>query len=102
MIYKFGQSMLEHWKGIDKSKEAIFHGILIGIIVGFSILGYEFIINNILIENLKKIDTYYWFLLPLIGFLILNLISVAGKIQNPSMADEIVKSYHNGSHDIKV
>ncbi len=86
--------------GVNKSKEAMAHGVLIGAIVGLSIALIDYIVNDILLYQVSKVPVVYLALLPFIGFILIGFVSILGKIKNTSMADEIVKVFHLGDQEI--
>lgn len=89
-------------EGVSKSKEAMAHGVLIGIIIGFLISMVDFLVNQILLNQVHKIPTAYLSILPLLGFILVGTITTFGNIKNTSMADEIVKVYHLGDQEINI
>lgn len=88
--------------GVNKSKEAMAHGVLIGLSVGVLVAFVDYLINDILIFHLKSVPTMYHSVFPLIGFILIGVVSTIGKIKNTSMADEIVQLYHHGDEAINI
>lgn len=86
--------------GVINSKEAMIHGMIIGIIVGCSVVLIDILINDYIFNVVKKLESNYFYFLPFLGFISVGVIYKYAKIINTSMADEIVQVFHHGDRDI--
>lgn len=73
-----------------------FVGVPVGIVVGAAIAAYDYVINALLWDHFAgSFSPEILCLFPLVGMLLTGLILKTFRVNSPSMADEIVKAYHN-------
>lgn len=76
-----------------------FVGVPIGVIVGSAIAGYDCVVNELLWTHFStRIAAPLICLFPLLGMMLTGLILRVFGVNSPSMADEIVRAYHNPEH----
>lgn len=73
----------------------------VGFIVGCCIAAYDFVVNEVLWNYFSKnFLAPILCLLPLLGMILTGLILRTFRVRSPSMADEIVRAYHNPEHPL--
>ena len=78
-----------------------FVGVPVGIVVGAAIAAYDYVVNALLWDHFSDFfSTEILCLLPIVGMLLTGLILKTFKISSPSMADEIVKAYHDPANGL--
>ena len=77
-------------------------GVPVGIIVGTAIAGYDYTVNTLLWDTfLRHFPPQALCLLPIAGMLLTGIILSAFRVSSPSMADEVVRAYHNPEKGIE-
>jgi CIC family chloride channel protein len=73
-------------------------GVPIGIVVGAAIAAYDYIINTFLWDYFSvSFAPVILSMLPLVGMVLTGIIMKTFKVQSSSMADDIVRAYHDPS-----
>lgn len=93
--------LLKSLQGIRTSKAAIFNGVTIGIVVGLIIAGYDWLVTDASIANVRALPLSIQGSVPLLSMLLTGLIVSIFKIKRTSMADEIVFAYHTDVNNIE-
>src|SRR5688572_9758391 len=71
-------------------------GVPVGIIVGSAVAGYDYVVNALLWDHFSStFSPEILCLFPLIGMLLTGFILRTFRVKSSSMADEIVKAYHD-------
>ncbi|MGZ3789206.1 MAG: chloride channel protein, partial [Bacteriovorax sp.] len=83
-------------------RAAIVNGLIIGTVVGLAIALYDWLVNDVLIQNFKSLPLTYLGLLPFVGMLITGIIIKSFSISRTSMADDVVYAYHTEASNLEL
>lgn len=96
---KYKDTLLKQLQSNDNLKTAThitLVGVPIGVMVGVAIAAYDYVVNALIWEHFTtKLSPEVLCILPFFGMILTGLILKAFKVSSPSMADEIVKTYHH-------
>ena len=89
---------LRQWR--ETQLEVAVHVALVaipfGVLIGGAVAAYDFIVNDLLWDNLRgRLSNEILCLMPTLGMLLTGLILKIFKVSSPSMADEVVRAYHD-------
>ena len=65
-----------------------------GMLVGVAIAGYDFVVNELLWKHITQHSLALQIVSPAIGMFVAGLLLQICRVHSPSMADEVVKAYH--------
>lgn len=66
----------------------------LGMLVGVAIAGYDWVVNELLWKHVTRQPLAVQLASPAVGMLLAGLLLQLFRVRSPSMADEVVKAYH--------
>lgn len=86
-----GQSVSE---SVALARHMLLVAAPLGLLVGLAIAGYDWAVNELLWQRITALPTSIQILSPVAGLLLTGIVIRLTRTPSPSMADEVVKAYH--------
>lgn len=72
----------------------------LGVVVGLAIAAYDWVVNELLWKRVTESPVGAQIIAPFFGMLLAGLVIKLLRVPSPSMADEVVKAYHDDEKDM--
>ncbi|HSM92582.1 MAG TPA: chloride channel protein [Anaeromyxobacteraceae bacterium] len=93
----FGRSLGE---SLTLGRHLLLVAAPLGVLVGLAIAGYDWVVNELLWRRVTEHSVAAQIVAPFFGMLLAGVIVRLFRVPSPSMADEVVKAYHDAERDM--